>query len=380
MPTPTLQQGLRRSLAVLAACLALCGALELVLRAVGFEPRPAADPIVIWNVAEDRALGVGGGLHRFVPRQLWEPRPGAWIPSSWAPDGESVNADAFRGPRRERAKPAGVLRIATLGDSSTFGYGVPYASTYSARLEAELAEAGVRAEVLDFGVIGFTLLQGIERYADRVRAFQPDVVVAAFGSINDHLLAQGLPDAEKIAAFAREPSGLAALGAAAREHSRLVQWCAGGLDALRGAREEAPPVGLAQDELAPHVGEVDLEQRLQGRRRVSLDEFRAALARFSELVRADGASLVVFSLPRRPGVEFNSPVLRQYSQAIEEHARASGDVLCDGRADFRAYRQVEHGDPSLFFLDGDDVHPSPRGHRRLARALAAAVLAARPAR
>jgi hypothetical protein len=63
-----------------------------------------------------------------------------------------------------------------------------------------------------------------------------------------------------------------------------------------------------------------------------------------------------------------------------DQAKSSGALLYDGRADFRLYREVEHGDATLFFLDGDDVHPSRRGHARLGRGLSAVVLAARPGR
>ncbi|MBK8180474.1 MAG: SGNH/GDSL hydrolase family protein [Planctomycetes bacterium] len=383
-PTPTPRKRLLPAFVGMAACAVVLGGLELGLRLGGFGYEPAADPIVIWNSAEDRELRIGRGLHRPAVRQLWEPRPGAPLPEAWAPLGETVNPAGFRGPSRDRARAPGTLRIATLGDSSTFGYGVPYKDTYSARLEAELSSAGLAAEVLDFGVVGYTLLQGIERYVARVREWQPDVVVAAFGSVNEHLLAQGAPDVEKVAALA-EPGGLSAVLRRARSSSRAVQLAARCLDGMAARRvEEAAALerrrAESEAELAPFVGQPDLESAHQGRRRVSLEEFRAGLERLEQLVRADGAVLVLVSLPRRPGVEFNSPVLRSYSQAIVDHAAASGAALYDGRADFRAYREVEHGDPSMLFLEGDDVHPGVRGHRRLARGLAAVVRQARPVR
>ena len=142
----TIKKGLLLSSLSILGCLVLLAALEIGLRAFGFEHPPENDPIAIWNRALDRDMRLGRGLHRFDVRQLWEPRPGALIPREWSGELERVNAAGFRGPQRSREKPPGVLRIATLGDSSTFGYGVPYADTFSAQLETRLNAAGIKAE------------------------------------------------------------------------------------------------------------------------------------------------------------------------------------------------------------------------------------------
>src|SRR5262249_11976745 len=112
---------------------------------------------------------------------------------------EYVNAEGFRGPSIPLAREPGTLRVATLGDSTTYGVGVTFADTFSARLQELLRARGTRADVLDGGVDGFTLAQGLERYRERVRPYRPDVVVATFGSVNEHFAAQdGLSDGEKI--------------------------------------------------------------------------------------------------------------------------------------------------------------------------------------
>src|SRR5687768_5026314 len=125
MSRSRIQKGLTLSLLSLVGVLAVLGILEVVLRARGFDFPPAEEPIAIWNPDEDRDLRLGLGLHRSVPRQLWEPRPDALIPPAWTREPERVNESAYRGPERAEPKPAGTLRIATLGDSSTFGYAVP---------------------------------------------------------------------------------------------------------------------------------------------------------------------------------------------------------------------------------------------------------------
>ncbi len=367
------KKGLLLSLLSSLGAIAGLALLEVGLRAFDFDYPPGDDPIAIWNKLEDRDLRLGKGLHRVAARQLWEPRPGAPIPSAWSPAGESVNAAGYRGPERAREKSAGVLRIATLGDSSTFGYGVPYEQTYSAQLEARLSAAGVRAQVLDFGVVGFSLLQGIERYRARVRDYHPDLVIAAFGAINDHFMAQGLNDVQKIAQAGAGESALGVFAQRARAKLRVLQLIARALDALHSedaaAREAIERREVEFEENRPHVGELDFETQYHGVRRVSPLEFEAGLAELRRLVDADGATLVLLSMPRRRGVDMSLAILRKYSQTILDFAKASTTLCVDGRGDFRNYFELEHGDPHLFFLPNDDVHPSKRGHARLAERL-----------
>ncbi|HTF89075.1 MAG TPA: GDSL-type esterase/lipase family protein [Planctomycetota bacterium] len=369
----SMKKGLFVSLFSLVGCLGLLALLEVGLRVFGFEYPPSDDPIAIWNADEDRGLRLGRGLHRVAARQLWEPRPKALLPLAWTGDPEHVNSAGYRGPLRREEKTPGVLRIATMGDSSTFGFGVPYADTYSAQLEASLNAAGLRAEVLDFGVIGYTLLQGIERYKARVRDYHPDVVIEAFGAVNDHHVAQGLQDTPKIAQSSSDEGALAVLGRRARENLRLFHLLARGLDSMHredpAQREEQDRRAVLINASLSHVGELDFEENWHAERRVPPQEFEAALGELKKLVEADGASLLVVSMPRRPGVDMVAPVLRSYSAIVVDFCKATGNPLYDGRSDFRDYRAIEHGDPYLFFIDGDDYHPSKRGHARIARRL-----------
>ena len=125
------------------------------------------------------------------------------------------------------------------------------------------------------------------------------------------------------------------------------------------------------------MGELEFESSYQGVRRVSLAEFEAGLAELKRAVEADGAQLLVVSMPRRPGVDMNAPILRKYSACVVDYCKMSGTALFDGRTDFREYRELEHGDANLFFLDGDDYHPSKRGHARIAQKLFESVVASR---
>jgi hypothetical protein len=79
-------------------------------------------------------------------------------------------------------KPAGVRRIAVMGDSITRGQGAPFGGTYEALLENKLNEAhltpSIRGyEILNFAVGSYTLTQQLGMAAERAVRYQPDVYV-----------------------------------------------------------------------------------------------------------------------------------------------------------------------------------------------------------
>jgi hypothetical protein len=78
------------------------------------------------------------------------------------------------------AKPAGTLRVLVLGDSHTQGYEVRQEATFSAVLERYLARRGVRAEVLNAGVSGFSTAEELAYLENEGYKYQPDVVVLGF--------------------------------------------------------------------------------------------------------------------------------------------------------------------------------------------------------
>jgi hypothetical protein len=77
-------------------------------------------------------------------------------------------------------KPAGTLRVLSLGDSHTQGYEVRQQATYSAVLERYLARRGIHAEVLNAGVSGFSTAEELAFLENEGYRYQPDVVVLGF--------------------------------------------------------------------------------------------------------------------------------------------------------------------------------------------------------
>lgn len=78
------------------------------------------------------------------------------------------------------AKPSGTLRVLALGDSHTQGYEVRQSATFVAVLERYLRHRGVRAEVLNAGVSGFSTAEELAYLENEGHRYQPDVVVLGF--------------------------------------------------------------------------------------------------------------------------------------------------------------------------------------------------------
>ncbi len=91
-----------------------------------------------------------------------------------------VNEQGWRGPVVPLEHRPGVVRIAALGDSHTFGHGVADDETWSAVLERTLDSAAMPVEVMNCGVNGYDADQVVALLDKRVLAWDPDLVVYGF--------------------------------------------------------------------------------------------------------------------------------------------------------------------------------------------------------
>lgn len=109
----------------------------------------------------------------------------------------AINALGFRDREFPPEKPDGTCRIVALGDSITFGQGVPLADTYPKQLEALLRgsqDDGHAYEVLNAGVQGYNTLQEAAVLRHRILPLQPDLLLLGFTETND-------PEIESLRAF-----------------------------------------------------------------------------------------------------------------------------------------------------------------------------------
>ncbi|GJM23533.1 MAG: hypothetical protein DHS20C15_34480 [Planctomycetota bacterium] len=288
---------------------------------------------------------------------LWSLRPGAQP----AP-GEFVNAEGLRGPLVPDTRREGVARVLVLGESALFGYRLPYADTLVGRLPALLAEHGVQAEVINAAVNGQTVWQGHARYVHELRGKQPDVVVAAFGTVNEHRVAE-CSDEARLAELRGAHGLLASTARALRQHSRSVLL----FESLCGSESEV--LSIDPDSEKPgylrRVGSLEFP----GLRRVSLESFRRGLTALTQAVTDDGIPLLLISMPRMPYAEEFAPVLEAYTEALTDVASALHVPVVPARERL-AEAAPDNESARAYFLPGDGFHPSARGHRFVAELLA----------
>ncbi len=90
----------------------------------------------------------------------------------------AVNSRGYRGPSRPFEKRPGTLRILLVGDSYTFGVGMPEEDTIAAQLEDALGAFSPRpVEVLNFGVPGANLEETFEQYERFASRWKHDIVL-----------------------------------------------------------------------------------------------------------------------------------------------------------------------------------------------------------
>lgn len=86
----------------------------------------------------------------------------------------------LRTPPFTAPKPAGVVRLLCLGDSTTYGLGVAEADCWPRRLEAELntrPPRGQRVEVVNAGVPAYNTADALALFEDLVEHVDPDAVL-----------------------------------------------------------------------------------------------------------------------------------------------------------------------------------------------------------
>lgn len=93
-----------------------------------------------------------------------------------------VNSRGFVGEEFEEPRPSGVVRIVSIGDSSTFGQGTGV-ETYPAQLELRLngGAGGRRYQVINAGIEGLNSELALRRLVTKALPLRPDVVTVYIG-------------------------------------------------------------------------------------------------------------------------------------------------------------------------------------------------------
>jgi lysophospholipase L1-like esterase len=340
---------LREGLISVAIAFAVLAAMEGALRVAGYR-HEIAPMSLRFGYPNPREI-----VDVFQPDPLlfWRMRPGSVFDAE-AP--VPINAAGYRGHVALSEKLPDAPRVAVMGDSVAFGASTSFPELLEARMTSLLAAP---VEVLNFGVPGYSIVQGLRQFDAEVAPLKPDKVIIAYGW-NDHWLARGgLTDEE------RQPA-TGAMAAVSRSLSKLR--IAQALHAVVDRGGAAPAVSPGPD--AP--------------RRVPLDEFRAHLEIFIQHVQRAGGMPIVVALPSGlasgefPEYLVGMGFTRSAAEAIADH-RAYADAAHDAAEaagaefiDLQPYFERPDGiEPGLF--RGDKIHMTDAGNAKIVDALAPVV-------
>jgi lysophospholipase L1-like esterase len=196
----------------------------------------------------------------------------------------------------------GVMRIAMVGDSLTEGWGVPFESTFSKRIERLYEAEGRKAEVVNLGVGNWNTVQEVEHFLTKGHQYKPDIVVLNY-FVNDAELTPK-PEARK------EPSWLL-------RHCYSCIFVKGRLDTV------LRQLTTRQDWAEYYLGLYD-----GGKSKGWLDA-KAAIKRLADYCKANNIKLLIAHLPELHDVQnyrFGT-VTELVRQSANENGAAFVDLL-----------------------------------------------------
>lgn len=126
---------------------------------------------------------------------------------------EAFSSSGLRDTEHTVAKPAGVFRIALLGDSATEGMQVPLSDTYGKQLENLIAKegglSGKTIEVINFGCSSYSNGQELLQLKHQVLKYSPDLVMLMYnrGDFVENIRDPRTPKAEPRPYFFRNQNG-----------------------------------------------------------------------------------------------------------------------------------------------------------------------------
>jgi lysophospholipase L1-like esterase len=261
-----------------------------------------------------------------------------------------TNRWGMRSPPVELHKPRGVFRIAGVGDSLMFGWGVgqgePYLDLLRDLLDRRTGGAP-RIETLNFAVPGYNTALEAAVVERRALAFDPDLLLVHFFS-NDYSLPHFMqPPAEALR----------------RPRSYL-------LDLVRAALGRPPPE-VVPELYNHHLRRLEREDRLAVRRRYEhTTGLPGILAGFDRIARAAGAR-------RLPVVVLLADQEAPLHRDAAREARARGFEVIDAHPYFRDHlaaggEVTQERWRTAYRIPGDG-HPTAEAHAVFAEALADAL-------
>jgi lysophospholipase L1-like esterase len=275
-----------------------------------------------------------------------------------------INSQGLHDYEYSRRKDPGVFRIVGLGDSSLFGWGVPFEESGLKVLERRLNEqSGAQTfEVLNFAVPGYNTAMEADTFVLRCLEYAPDLVLLSFNT-NDY----DVPD------FMRLPRDLATL-----RTSYLVEWAYSVFQGVRGnAGGQPPPFEFRNRTIGPReAARLDEDPALPNEYRymVGSKGVVRALERLVGAAREHGIPVVVFDVKGYPGLH-PSYVRDEWRdgqrELLERESRRLGFHFLNTYPYFIDY-VARHPTANLqtsFAVSEHDAHPNSLAHAINAEAI-----------
>ena len=373
-----------------AATFLTLAAVEGAARLVSLRPSSdSADTVPAWveeaQLQHDSSwlipIARGGGLGRYFELFEWDRyrfyrlRPNLQLDmidfmapadvrprTGWRVETNSVG---FRDSEFERPESHPRFRIAAIGDSSTFGWGVDNSASFVSAAERRLAAAhpNLDIEVLNFGTPGHSSFQGLMLLREVLEEQDIDAVWFSFGA-NDRL-PTGISEEEQ---YARRSSWLGALESvyqASHAYQTGVEW----LNRWRGPRgSEDIPVPHPDEEIRENVTLIEYTENL--RKAAELAQSRDLHFAFISSCLDQVGIRAMRQVARQQGVPYVNGLQTMMSRIPE---LASGNLLADEVAravETYGRRSVQRRDSQGWVLLPDRCHPNRVGHQLMGEAVA----------
>jgi lysophospholipase L1-like esterase len=273
------------------------------------------------------------------------------------------NKAGFR-TREFTRKKRGTFRIVTLGDSSTFGWGVDPEYTWQYLLEKRLLPRFGAVEVFNLGLSGFTTRHGLGVLRHYASNLEPDLLILGFGANDGRYVLQ---PADVVLAV--DDTFLGTLRWTLLKF-KTVQWIRSWIFSVYDPfKNIVPPAGQPRRSRIPSV---------------PLDEYRRNLLTLIAEGKKQGATTVLLSLCAPD----------DYARAMREIAKSENLPYVDGKDVFlssverikagslypqeASYERSVYGDEAMaknqwLYVTSDGCHPHRTGTNLIADALADAV-------
>jgi hypothetical protein len=260
-------------------------------------------------------------------------------------------------------KDAGTVRIVGVGDSSLFGWGVPFEDSSLKVLERRLNEKPrpQKFEVINFAVPGYNTAMEVQTFVARCLEYSPDLVLVNFNT-NDY----DVPN------FMRRPGDLATL-----RRSYLFDLAYSVYDGVMGLERQPPPFDFLNRTTALRQAEhLDEDPALpeEYRYMVGARGVVRALERLVAAATERNIPVVVFTVKAYPGLDPNyerDEWRDGQRELLERESRRLGFHLLNTYPYYVDYLK-QHPRANLanvFAVSDIDGHPNSLAHSIDARAI-----------